>query len=76
MFQVRSCKAAETLMNKLFADGFVHQSADFAFDKHRVLEVRFLAEEECHNTHCHSYYEGTGTTLLKAIRDAISSGKS
>lgn len=75
MLQIRSCKSAQDLMDKLFDDGFVRQSADFAFDPDRELTVEFLAEKGGGAVYYYSYYEGVGSTLLRAIRNAIAAGE-
>lgn len=78
MKRLRICLTAQRLMDKLFDDGFINQRIDnynddvglgdvFSFNAYPSSQANNCWADRCY---------GSGTTLLKAIRQAIADSPS
>ena len=73
--RLRITAAAQQLMDGLYDKGFVIQSlSNFEQVGVEAAHFNFLAEEGPKRTRS-GYYEGSGPTLLAAIRSAIKGGR-
>lgn len=76
MARITICKTAQSLMDRMYHDGFVSQTlSNSEPTADRKTGFSFIAEEAPKRNRSAEYYEGAGPTLLAAIRAAIRGGK-